>query len=85
MIEILERLRELLRSRQLTNEAQIKMAVVLPILRTLDWDDANPEEFVPEYSVELQDGTHGSVDYALFGEEYLAWEGLPWYLSKQSG
>ena len=69
MIEILERLRELLRSRRLTNEAQIKMAVVVPILRTLDWDDTSPEECVPEYSVELQDGTHGSVDYALFGEE----------------
>lgn len=69
MIEILERVRELLRSRQLTNEAQIKMAVILPILRALDWDDANPNEVVPEHSVALQDGSHGSVDYALFGEE----------------
>ena len=49
MIEILERLRDLLRSRQLTNEEQIKMAVILPILRALDWDHDNPEEFVPEY------------------------------------
>lgn len=69
MIEILERLRDLLRSRQLTNEEQIKMAVILPILRALDWDHDNPEEFVPEYAVALQDGSHGSVDYALFGDE----------------
>lgn len=69
MIEILERLRDLLRSRQLTNEAQIKMAVILPILRALDWDHDNPKEFVPEYPVALQDGSHGSVDYALFGDE----------------
>ena len=45
------------------------MAVILPILRALDWDDTNLDEFVPEYSVRLPDGTNGSVDYALFGEE----------------
>ena len=32
----------------------------LPILRTLDWDDANPAEFVPEFPVDS-----GRVDYAL--------------------
>ena len=65
--KFLERLRDNL-DREL-NEAQIKMAVILPILRALDWDDTNLDEFVPEYSVRLPDGTHGSVDYALFCEE----------------
>ncbi len=41
-------------------EAQVKQAVVLPILRALDWDDSDPAEFVPEFSV-----SEGYVDYAL--------------------
>ena len=44
----------------LKNEAQVKQAVIIPILRGLDWDDTNPAEFVPEFSVE-----NGLVDYAL--------------------
>ena len=44
----------------LENEAQVKQAVILPILRTLDWDDSDPESFKPEYSV-----GRGLVDYAL--------------------
>ena len=44
----------------LENEAQVKQAVILPILRTLDWDDSDPESFRPEYSV-----GRGLVDYAL--------------------
>ena len=46
----------------LKNEAQVKQAVIIPILRGLDWDDTNPAEFVPEYSVD-----NGLVDYALCG------------------
>lgn len=69
MIETLELARERLRSGQLRNEAQIKAVVILPILRALDWDDTDPAEFVHEHPVRRQDGTHGSVDYALFGEE----------------
>lgn len=42
------------------NEAQIKNAVVLPILRRLGWDIENPEEVFPEYSVEAR-----RVDYAI--------------------
>ena len=49
-----------IRSGRLDNEAQVKQAVILPILRTLDWDDANPAEFVPEFPVDS-----GRVDYAL--------------------
>ena len=44
----------------LENEAQVKQAAILPILRTLDWDDSDPESFKPEYSV-----GRGLVDYAL--------------------
>ena len=44
----------------LENEAQVKQAVILPVLRTLDWDDTDPESFKPEYSV-----GRGLVDYAL--------------------
>ena len=51
---------EKLKSGKLTNEAQIKQAVILPILRSLGWDDADPESLLPEYSV---DGRW--VDYAL--------------------
>lgn len=62
-----------LRSGHLTNEAQIKQAAVIPILRALDWDDTNPDEVLPQYDVELPDGSHRSVDYALFlqGEPVL--------------
>ena len=44
----------------LKNEAQVKQAVIIPILRGLNWDDSNPAEFVPEFSVD-----NGLVDYAL--------------------
>ncbi|MCQ3811741.1 MAG: hypothetical protein KTV68_14430 [Acidimicrobiia bacterium] len=44
----------------LKNEAQVKQAVIVPILRELGWDDSNPEEFLPEHQVD-----NGLVDYAL--------------------
>ena len=47
-------------SNRLENEAQVKQAVILPILRALEWDDADPMAFKPEYAVE-----GGFVDYAL--------------------
>ncbi len=53
-----------IRSQQLANEAQVKQAVILPILRALGWDYADPSEFVPEYGVGTENG-RGSVDYAL--------------------
>ena len=49
-----------LRSGHLDNEAQVKQAVILPVLRALGWDDTDPEAFKPEYSA-----GHGLVDYAL--------------------
>lgn len=44
----------------LENEAQVQQAVILPVLRALDWDDSDPESFRPEYPVD-----NGRVDYAL--------------------
>ena len=49
-----------LRSGNLGSEAQVKQAVILPIIRALNWDDADPEEFIPEFSV-----NNKFVDYAL--------------------
>ena len=43
-----------------SSEAQVKQAAILPVLRSLDWDDGDPRQFVPEYSV-----NEGRVDYAL--------------------
>jgi hypothetical protein len=51
-----------IRSGQLNKEQQVKLAVIQPILRALDWDDADPSEVVAEFSV-----PDGSVDYALLG------------------
>ena len=58
--EVLRIAVERIHSGSLENEAQVKQAVILPILRALDWDDSDPAEFVPEFSA-----GHGRVDYAL--------------------
>lgn len=49
-----------LQSGRLDNEAQVKQAVILPVLRALGWDDTDPEAFRPEYRA-----GKGLVDYAL--------------------
>ena len=56
-----------LQSGRLDNEAQVKQAVILPVLRALDWDDTDPATFRPEFRV-----NEGFVDYAL-----LDWKGQP--------
>lgn len=58
--EVLRKAIERIDSGSLTNEAQVKQAVIVPVLRELGWDDANPAEFSPEYPV-----PEGKVDYAL--------------------
>ena len=58
--EVLEKAVEHINSGLLNNEAQVKQAVILPVLRALDWNDSDPTEFVPEFSVD-----NGRVDYAL--------------------
>ncbi len=68
MEQVLLRSLQRIRSGALQNEAQVKQAVILPILRALDWDDSDPSEFVPEYPVSYDDGGYGQVDYALIGK-----------------
>lgn len=57
-----------LKSGNLSNEAQVKQAVILPILRNLDWDDEDPSQFRPEHEVRGPEFAvrNGYVDYALF-------------------
>lgn len=57
---VLKKAVERINSGSLTNEAQVKQSVIVPILRALDWDDSDPAEVVPEFSVD-----NGRVDYAL--------------------
>ncbi len=49
-----------LNSGSLDSEAQVKAAVVLPVLRNLGWDDSDPNTFKPEFAVDRR-----FVDYAL--------------------
>lgn len=57
---VLRRAVQAIESGMLDNEAQVKLTVILPILRELGYDDTNPEQFVPEFSV-----GDGRVDYAI--------------------
>lgn len=52
-----------IRSGRLTQEAQVKQSIIVPILRALDWDDTDPLEFITEFPVPPD----GWVDYALCG------------------
>ena len=61
--EALTKARDTLASGALTNEAQVRSAVIAPLLNALGWDPADPSQWMVEHSV----GT-GRVDYALFGQ-----------------
>ena len=61
LYDVLRKAADRLNSGDLSNEAQVKQAVILSILRNLEWDDTDPSQFKPEYSVR-----NGFVDYALF-------------------
>ena len=50
-----------IRSGRLTQEAQVKQSVIVPLLRALDWDETDPSEFITEFPVPPD----GRVDYAL--------------------
>ncbi|WP_419926669.1 hypothetical protein [Candidatus Poriferisocius sp.] len=58
--QVLEQATRHVESGLLKNEAQIKQAVIVPVLRALGWNDTDPGEFVPEYQVD-----NGFVDFAL--------------------
>ena len=58
--EVLARIGERIRSRQIETEALVRQSAILPILRATGWDDADPGEVVPEFDV-----PGGRVDFAL--------------------
>ena len=60
LLAILKTALDRIRSNLLEKEADVKQAVVSPILRALDWDDSDPAECKCEHPV-----PGGSVDYAL--------------------
>ncbi|MCA0993964.1 hypothetical protein [Alloyangia pacifica] len=62
MDALVEKIVSRLRGGAYANEAAVSVGVILPILRALGWDDADPHQLVPEYSV-----SSGRVDFALFG------------------
>ena len=62
MLTLIERIRERLQHSAYVNEAAISHGVVTPILAALGWDTSDPQQVVPEFSVQ-----RGRVDFALFG------------------
>lgn len=62
MIELLLQIGERLQSSAYVNEAAISHGIVIPILRELGWDTADPRQVVPEFS-----NARGRVDFALMG------------------
>lgn len=63
MVELhttLKKIVQHLRSGRLGSEAQVRQSAVVPVLRQLGWDDADPEEVSPEFPVKNK-----KVDYAL--------------------
>lgn len=62
MLDLIERIRERLAQGAYVNEAAISHGVVTPILNALGWDSADPNQLVPEYSVQP-----GRIDFALLG------------------
>ena len=64
---VLSTSRERIASGLLRNEAQVKSAIIIPILRALGWDDSDPTQYVPEYALESTEGSIKFVDIALLG------------------
>ena len=58
-----------LRSGLLDNEQQVKTSIILPILRALGWDDADPREFRAEYRVKDAGANVRRVDYVLLDRD----------------
>ena len=62
MIELLQQIGERLQSSAYVNEAAITHGIVMPLLKELGWDTADPRQVVPEFS-----NARGRVDFALIG------------------
>lgn len=67
MEDTLHRCLERIRSGALQKEAQVMQSVIVPVLRSLNWDDSEPSEFVREFGVHFEGGGSGEVDCALMG------------------
>ena len=53
----------------LDDEAKTKQFLILPLIRALGYDDANPAEVVPEYTADFGTRTGWKADYALMSGE----------------
>ena len=60
MEELIERVRDGLVRGAYPNERAVSTSIVVPILRSLGWDDSDPEQVLPEHAT-----GRGRVDYAL--------------------
>jgi predicted type IV restriction endonuclease len=62
MIDLLSRIRSRLAQGAFPNEAAVSHGILVPLLQALDWDPAEPDQVMPEYS-----SGRGRVDFALCG------------------
>ena len=53
----------------LDDEAKTKQFLILPLIRALGYDDANPAEVVPEYAADFGTRSGWKADYALMSGE----------------
>lgn len=60
MDDLIDRIRAGLEGGLYPNERAVSTSIVVPILRSLGWDDSNPSQVMPEYT-----NPRGRVDYAL--------------------
>lgn len=60
MHDLIERIRSVLLTGGYPNERAVSTGIVVPVLRSLGWDDTNPREVQPEFA-----NPRGRVDYAL--------------------
>ncbi|MCA0921774.1 hypothetical protein [Pseudooceanicola nanhaiensis] len=60
--DLINSIRARLKEGAYQNEAAVSVGIVLPLLRELGWDDADPAQIVPEYAM-----PGARVDFALFG------------------
>ncbi len=63
--QTLERAIELISSNKLKKESHVKQYVVMPILRSLGWNDSDPSEVEADFSF----NSGGKVDFALLNQE----------------
>jgi hypothetical protein len=63
---VIGRIKQALTSRRYSSEADVREAVVLPVLRSLGWDDLDPDRVMRDYALGAR-----RVDYALsaFGRQ----------------